>query len=187
MPKRSSSSARRPKQVGVWTAEPMTAEGPRKGESSTRIMRNGFPTQPARLVRGSSRRIMTLRFQPAHISVINRRASAEAVVGPAVPNKTRSKLTSRMSSRQSRPSKPHTKCQNGARRQGSATPRQTQARPCLLRAVPARPVCDGRLRREHSAVLWRQLQTGKKKHRQHFGRLDRSLHINFRPVLWRRR
>jgi len=41
-----------------WTAEPMTAQGPRKGESSSRSMRKGFRTQPARSVRGSSRRIL---------------------------------------------------------------------------------------------------------------------------------
>ena len=50
-------------------------------------MRNGPRTQPAPLVRGSSRRIMSLRFRPAYISVINRRASAEAVVSPAVQAK----------------------------------------------------------------------------------------------------
>ena len=75
-----------------WTAEPMTAQGPRKGESSSFSMRNGFRTQPARLVRGSSRRIMSMRFRPAYISVINRRASALAVVGPAVQDRT-SRLT----------------------------------------------------------------------------------------------
>ena len=67
-----------------WTAAPMTVEGPRKGEPSTRIMRHGLRTQPAPLVRGSSRRIMSMRFRPANISVINRRASSEAVIGPAV-------------------------------------------------------------------------------------------------------
>jgi hypothetical protein len=62
----------------------MTVEGPRKGEPSRRIVRHGFRTQPATSVRGSSRRIMSLRFRPAHISVINRRASHWAVIGPAV-------------------------------------------------------------------------------------------------------
>ena len=66
------------------TAEPMTAQGPRKGESSTLPLRNGLRTQPACLVRGSSRRIMSLRFRPAHIRLINRRASSWAVIGPAV-------------------------------------------------------------------------------------------------------
>jgi hypothetical protein len=64
----------------------MTAEGPRKGEPSTRIVRNGLRTQPANSVRGSSRRIMAMRFRPANISVINRRASSWAVIGPAVQN-----------------------------------------------------------------------------------------------------
>jgi hypothetical protein len=64
----------------------MIAEGPRKGEPSTKIMRYGLRTQPAPLVRGSSRRIMSMRFRPANISVINRRASAEAVISPAVQN-----------------------------------------------------------------------------------------------------
>src|SRR5215831_18638057 len=64
----------------------MAVEGPRKGEPSTKIMRYGLRTQPAPLVRGSSRRIMSLRFRPAYISVIDRRASPEAVIGPAVPN-----------------------------------------------------------------------------------------------------
>jgi hypothetical protein len=67
-----------------WTAALMIAEGPRKGEPSTRIMRYGLRTQPAPLVRGSSRRIMSLRFRPAYISVINRRASAEAVISSVV-------------------------------------------------------------------------------------------------------
>ena len=49
-------------------------------------MRYGLRAQPANSVRGSSRRIMSLRFRPAHISVINRRASAEAVISPAVQN-----------------------------------------------------------------------------------------------------
>ncbi len=62
----------------------MTAEGPRKGEPSTRIMRNGPRTQPAPLVRGSSRRIMSMRFRPAHISVINRRACYPVVIGTPV-------------------------------------------------------------------------------------------------------
>ena len=43
-------------------------------------------------------------------------------------------------------------CQNGARRQGFASPRPTAARPCRLRAVPAPRIRDGRLRREHFTV-----------------------------------
>ena len=68
-----------------WTAEPMAVQGPRKGGSSNDSMRYGFRTQPARLVRGSSRRIMTMRFRPANIRVINRRVCSWAVIGPAVP------------------------------------------------------------------------------------------------------
>ncbi len=43
----------------------------RKGEPSLL----NYAARPAPLVRGSSRRITTMRFQPANISVINRRAS----------------------------------------------------------------------------------------------------------------
>jgi hypothetical protein len=136
----------------LWTAAPSTAEGPRKGEPSRRIVRNGLRTQPAYSVRGSSRRIMSLRFRPAHISVINRRASASAVLGPAVPTGN-SRLTSGNVFPPEPPIEAGSPCQNGARRQGFASPRQTPARPCLLRAVPARPLYDGRLRREHSVVL----------------------------------
>ena len=35
---------------------------------------------------GRSRRIMSMRFRPANISVINRRASSKTVIGPAVQN-----------------------------------------------------------------------------------------------------
>jgi len=75
-----------------WTAEPMTAQEPRKGEPSSASMRYGLRLQPAHLVRGSSRRIMTMRFRPANIRVINRRVCSWAVIGPAVQNQ-RSKLT----------------------------------------------------------------------------------------------
>jgi hypothetical protein len=80
--------------MSCWTAEPMTAQEPRKGEPSSRSMRYGPRPQPALLVRGSSRRIMTMRFRPANIRVINRRVCSWAVVGPAVQNRTRSKPTS---------------------------------------------------------------------------------------------
>ena len=68
-----------------WTAEPMAAQGPRKGEPSSASMRYRLRPQPAHLVRGSSRRIMTMRFRPANIRVINRRVCSWAVIGPAVP------------------------------------------------------------------------------------------------------
>jgi len=71
--------------MSYWTAEPVTAQGPRKGEPSSTFMRHGLRTQPAPLVRGSSRRIMTMRFRPANIRVINRRVHSCAVIGPAVP------------------------------------------------------------------------------------------------------
>ena len=67
-----------------WTAKPVTAQGPRKGEPSLCSMRYGLRPQPARLVRGSSRRIMAMRFRPADIRVINRRDSYSAVTGSAV-------------------------------------------------------------------------------------------------------
>ena len=67
------------------TAEPVTAQGPRKGESSCVLCGTVSQTQPARLVRGSSRRIMTMLFRPANIRVINRRVCCWAVTGPAVP------------------------------------------------------------------------------------------------------
>ena len=71
--------------MDYWTAEPVTAQGPRKGEPSSTSVRYGFRTQPAYSVRGSSRRIMTMRFRPANIRVINRRVCCWAVIGPAVP------------------------------------------------------------------------------------------------------
>ena len=111
-----------------WTAEPMTAQGPRKGEPSSASMRYGLRPQPARLVRGSSRRIMTMRFRPANIRVINRRVCSWAVIGPAVQNQTRSKPTSGNVFPLRRPST-GPECQNGARSQGFASPRQNAARP----------------------------------------------------------
>jgi len=40
------------------------------------------------LSRDSSRRIMTLRFRPAYIRLINRRDSSTAVISPACQKKT---------------------------------------------------------------------------------------------------
>jgi len=62
------------------------ARGPRKGEPSSRSMRYGLRAQPAHLVRGSSRRIMTMRFRPAHIRLIHRRVCRRAVRRPASSN-----------------------------------------------------------------------------------------------------
>ena len=71
-----------------WTAEPMTAQETTKRRTLLRSMRNGLRPQPAHLVRGSSRRIMTMRFRPANIRVINRRVGALAVTRAAVQTKT---------------------------------------------------------------------------------------------------
>jgi hypothetical protein len=118
---------------------------------------NYAETQPAPLVRGSSRRIMSLRFRPAYISVINRRASSWAVIGPAVHcRKLKAHPQERVPA-------------EAAHRRSIAMPERcsqarvrfavpTPARPCLLRAVPAGPFCDGRLRREHFAVLLDKLK-----------------------------
>ena len=53
-----------------------------------RSMRYGFRAQPALLVRGSSRRIMTLRFRPAYIRVINRRYLSTAAICSAFKKQT---------------------------------------------------------------------------------------------------
>jgi hypothetical protein len=128
------------------TAAPMTVKGPRKGEPSLRSMRNGLRAQPAQLVRGSSRRIMTMRFRPANIRVINRRVCSLAVIGTAVRTEA---LRAHQQERvpPAPPIEVRGRCQNGARRQGFASPRR--ARPCPLCAVLAGRPCDGRLRREH--------------------------------------
>jgi hypothetical protein len=103
--------------MDYWTAEPMTAQGPRKGESSLCSMRNGPKPQPARSVRGSSRRIMAMRFRPANIRVINRRASSSPVIGSAVQTRRA-------------PSSPAGTCSRyAARRRNVSTPeRCSQAR-----------------------------------------------------------
>src|SRR4051794_20985537 len=49
-------------------AEQMAAHGHTNRRILVRSMRYGLRVQPALLVRGSSRRIMTLRFRPAYIS-----------------------------------------------------------------------------------------------------------------------
>jgi hypothetical protein len=52
---------------------PVTGRRRTKRRTLQRSMWYGFPAQSAFLVRGSSRRIMTGRFRPADIRVINRR------------------------------------------------------------------------------------------------------------------
>jgi hypothetical protein len=148
----------------------MIAEGPRKGEPSTRIMRNGFRTQPAPLVRGSSRRIMSMRFRPANISVINRRDSAEAVISPAVQKEPRGTKptvsfplgipilpsTAKLKAHQQEhvPAKPPVESLANARMvlavKGSLC--RATLRRALDGSAPFRPSAyrDGRLRREHA-------------------------------------
>ena len=61
-------------------------------------------------------------------------------------------------------------CQNGARRQGFAAPRQTPARPCLLRSVPAsiesRRAAPAGTRSEPSSVLTDHLENQQTKARR---------------------
>jgi hypothetical protein len=76
-----------------WTVEPVAAEGPSKRRILLTFYAARPKAQPAQLVRGSSRRIMTMRFRPANIRVINRRVCSCAAIGPAV-QRQRSKPTS---------------------------------------------------------------------------------------------
>ena|ERR1035438_7942308 len=152
----------------------MTAEGPRKGEPSTRIVRNGLRTQPAYSVRGSSRRIMSMRFRPAHISVINRRASHWAVIGPAVQNPLQAHQ------REHVPATPPVDFVLGARTvlavKGSL--RRAKHRRALDGCAPFRPSGgrDGRLRREHYTLCHDEENTRPRP--QPLKGLDRSLHIS---------
>jgi hypothetical protein len=169
-----------------WTAAPMTAQGPRKGEPSSRSVRNGFRTQPAYSVRGSSRRIMTMRFRPANIRVINRRVCSCAVLGPAVQNQ-RSKLTSGNVSPLRRPSK--LRCDAGTVLAVKDSLRRAKIRRVLDGCAPFRlgGDRDGRLRREHFAtpvqrqrpasLLRRKAGLKPKQNPSNRGGLDRSLHI----------
>jgi len=58
-------------QVLFWQAEAELATV--ETHTARRILLRSMRSQPALLVRGSSRRIMTVRFRPAYIRVINRR------------------------------------------------------------------------------------------------------------------
>jgi hypothetical protein len=71
----------------------MTADGHTKRRILLCSMRYGLRTQSAPLVRGSSRRIMTLRFRPAYIRDGMRRPvyMIEVVVGASTHFKTHSK------------------------------------------------------------------------------------------------
>ena len=67
--------------------EKMAAGGHTKRRILLTSMRYSLRAQSAPLVRGSSRRIMTLRFRPAHIRVINRRFSSTAAICSAFQNR----------------------------------------------------------------------------------------------------
>src|SRR5262245_24071279 len=132
----------------------MTVEGPTKRRILDKTKRNGLRTQPAPLVRGSSRRIMSMRFQPANISLINRRVSHWAVIGPAVQNPC-SKLTSGIMFSLRRPSTVHGSARTVLAFKGSL--RRAKQRRALDCCAPFRPDGnrDGRRRREHYTVLWK--------------------------------
>jgi hypothetical protein len=70
-------------QCNRWKAALMTVDGPTKRRILLFSMRHDLRVQSAPLVRGSSRRIMTLRFRPAYIRLINRRDSSTTVISPA--------------------------------------------------------------------------------------------------------
>jgi hypothetical protein len=133
----------------IWTAAPVTVQGPRKGESSSRSMRNGLRSQPALSVRGSSRRIMSMRFRPANIRVINRRASFWAVIGSAVQNR---RLKAHQQERVPVPPPVEISGNATAVLAGKGTLRGAKSR-ALACCAPLWPghLCDGRLRREHFA------------------------------------
>ena len=155
--------------MGYWTAEPVTAQGPRKGEPSSLLCGRDFGPQPANSVRGSSRRIMTMRFRPANIRVINRRVCLWAVTGPAVPKSQGERNLrflsplespffpprgSELTSGKRVPAKPPVEAAGDARTvldvKGSL--RRAKQRRALDVSAPFRPDGDrdGRLRREHS-------------------------------------
>ena len=141
-------------------------------------MRNGFRAQPASLVRGSSRRIMSMRFRPANISVINRRACPEAVIGPAVQDRLRAHQ------RESVPATPPVDNRLGARTvlavKGSL--RRAKKRRALDYCAPFRQGDrrDGRLQREQKTIPWERKT--RKANPQPSKRVDRSLHINSTAV-----
>src|SRR5215469_7527243 len=58
-------------QLLFWQAEAELATV--ETHTARRILLRSMRSQPALLVRGSSRRILTVRFRPAYIRVINRR------------------------------------------------------------------------------------------------------------------
>jgi hypothetical protein len=135
------------------TAEPMTAQGTRKGEPSLSSMRNGLRPQPARLVRGSSRRIMSMRFRPANIRVINRRESSSLSSARLSEQVNAPRLTSRNVFPLCRPSKMFVNARTVL--DGKGLLRRAKQRRALAVSAPFRPTgtCDGRLRREHFSTV----------------------------------
>ena len=142
-----------------------------------RSMRNGFRTQPAPLVRGSSRRIMSLRFRPAYISVINRRASSWAVIGPAVHAES-----SRLTNRNVIPPQPPIETEVGTRTvlSGKGSLRRAEHRRALACCAPFRPDHStmGGSGGNTSRSYWASYKTERLKNtaRASMG-VDRSLHI----------
>ena len=161
----------------------MTAQGPRKGEPSCCSVRNGFRTQPAYSVRGSSRRIMTMRFRPANIRVINRRVCSWAVIGPAVQNQ-RSKLTSGNVSPLRRPSKlrwmpercSSSRVRCAAPKSGAPlTPARRSGRVVIATGGSGGNTHGGPQRQRPASLLRRK--AGLKTNPSNHVGLDRSLHI----------
>jgi hypothetical protein len=62
-----------PRSLAATASQAMTGREHTKRRILRSFMRSGLDTQPAFLVRGSSRRITIVRFQPADIRVIHRR------------------------------------------------------------------------------------------------------------------
>ena len=88
----------------------MTVDGHTKRRILLRSMRYDLCVQPAPLVRGSSPRIMTLRFRPAYIRLINRRDSSTTVISPAFLKRNRASSTRK---RVNRPEKPTPQIRGG--------------------------------------------------------------------------
>jgi hypothetical protein len=166
--------------MNLRTTEPVAAQGTREGEPSSCFMRNGLRPQPARLVRGSSRRIMTMRFRPANIRVINRRVSSplpSALLSrrakgnetcgffPLCNPHSSLKHGSETHQQERVPAKPPVEVCVNARTvladKGSL--RRAKSRRALVGSAPFRPKQprDGRLRREHSG-RWTTLTTRNK-------------------------
>ena len=106
---------------------------------------DGLRPQPARLVRGSSRRIMAMRFESAQIRVINRRASSSADTGSSVLNPKCSEPTNGNVFPLRRPSTSARDARTVLGNKG--TLRRGKKSRALVSCAPFRPkpTCDGRL------------------------------------------